>query len=142
MYETIYSKRNHIDSYMPPTRLNGLPAALRQELRDRRRQLGWSQFELGRRAHIPQVHVSRIETGKMVPRYDTLLEIVRILGGDLLWVPRPLVPMVQGMVRDHRRTTSGQADDADDNERPLYAQEEGEESEEQTIAPGEDGHDL
>src|SRR6266852_8432483 len=85
-----------------PVRLDGLPADMRRELKEARRKRGWSQAELGRRAGLPQMHISGIESGKIVPRFDTLLDLVRVLDYDLLMVPRALVPAVQALVRDHR----------------------------------------
>jgi hypothetical protein len=62
------------------------------------------------------MHISGIESGKNVPRYDTLLELVRILDRDLLMVPRALVPAVQSLIRDHlRHDQQGESE-----ERPLY----------------------
>jgi hypothetical protein len=58
------------------------------------------------------MHISGIETGKIVPRYDTLLDIVRVLGYDLLMVSRSLVPAVQALIRDQGFETE---------ERSLYA---------------------
>jgi transcriptional regulator with XRE-family HTH domain len=79
---------------------HGLPAEIRQALKDSRHRRGWSQAELGQRLGLPQMHISGIETGKIVPRFDTLLELVRVLGYDLLLVPRSLVPLVQNLTRD------------------------------------------
>jgi transcriptional regulator with XRE-family HTH domain len=93
-----------------------LPAAMRQALIDARRQRGWSQTELGERVGLPQMHISGIETGKVVPRFDTLLELVRVLDHDLLLVPRDLVPMVQSLTRERRLD--------DEEERPLYEPDE------------------
>jgi len=87
---------------MRPLRLQGLPETLRAELKAARLARGWSQLELGRRVGLPQVHISGIETGKTVPRYDTLLEIVRVLDFDLVLVPRSLVPAVRALIRDSR----------------------------------------
>jgi hypothetical protein len=74
------------------------------------------------------MHISGIETGKVVPRFDTLLELVRALGRDLLIVPRELVPAVQALIRDHLHPSRDT--DADEGERPLYGadgdEEEGE----------------
>ncbi len=112
---------------MKPTRLNGLPEDLRRELVQQRHKRGWSQAELGRRVGLPQVHISGIETGRIVPRSDTLLDLVRVLDRDLLLVPRTLVPAVQALIRDHRRP--GGAADVDEGERPLYAAEPGEQEE-------------
>jgi transcriptional regulator with XRE-family HTH domain len=100
-------------SHIKPKRLNGLPEALRLELIKERHQRGWSQAELGQRLGLPQMHISGIETGKIVPRFDTLLDLVRVLGLDLLTVPRALVPAVQSLIRHHS--------DSDEGERSLYA---------------------
>ena len=106
-------------SHIKHTRLSGLPSTMRAELIDARRNRGWSQAELGRRVGLPQVHISGIETGKIVPRFDTLLDLVRVLDRDLLMAPRALVPAVQALIRNHHSTAleiaSGQG------ERPLYA---------------------
>ena len=104
---------------MKPTRLNRLPEELIRELKEARQTRGWSQLELGRRVALPQVHISAIETGKTVPRYDTLLDLVRVLDRDLVMVPRALGPTVQAMIRDYRRK-EGDAEN-DREERPLYA---------------------
>ena len=66
---------------------------------------------------LTQRHVSGIETGRIVPRYDTLIDLLRVLDRDLVLVPRGLVPVVQSLVRDYgNREPSGA-----DGERPLYA---------------------
>src|SRR5664279_5528651 len=108
-------------SHIKPVRLDGLPEALRLELIEERRKRGWSQAELGQHVGLPQMHISGIETGKIVPRFDTLLDLVRVLDRDLLLVPRTLVPVIQALIRNHRNPESGS--DADEGERPLYASE-------------------
>jgi transcriptional regulator with XRE-family HTH domain len=102
-------------------RSHGLPEAMREELRSTRQNRGWSQAELGRRVGLPQMHISVIESGKVVPRFDTLLELVRVLGYDLLMVPRSLVPVAQALIRDHRNPDANRH--AGDGEQPLYAGE-------------------
>ena len=97
-------------------RLEGLPDEMRLALKETREKRGWSQKELGSRIGLPQMHISGIESGKIVPRYDTLLEIVRMLDHDLIMVPRALVPVVQSLVRDHVKDLRGEGE-----ERPLYA---------------------
>jgi len=102
---------------MKPIRLRSLPEDIRQEIKQRRRAKGWSQLELGQKASLAQRHISGIETGKIVPRYNTLLDLLRVLDRDLVAVPRELLPAVQALVRDYRnRNVQGQTD-----ERPLYA---------------------
>lgn len=98
-------------------RLDGLPADMRGELKEARRKRGWSQAELGRRAGLPQMHISGIESGKIVPRFDTLLDLVRVLDHDLLMVPRALVPAVQALMRHHLN----QGRNSEGAERSLYA---------------------
>jgi transcriptional regulator with XRE-family HTH domain len=106
-------------SHIKPTRSKGLPNDLRRELIEVRHRRGWSQAELGQRLGLPQMHISAIETGRVVPRFDTLLDLVRVLDRDLLLVPRTLVPAVQALIRDQR--TPDHRTDADDGERSLYA---------------------
>ncbi len=65
------------------------------------------------------MHISGIETGKIAPRFDTLLDLVRVLDHDLLLVPRSLVPAVQAMIRDHRRRTD--RDSGGESDQPIYA---------------------
>jgi transcriptional regulator with XRE-family HTH domain len=99
---------------------------LRRELKEARVKRGWSQRELGSRLGLPQMHISGIESGKIVPRYDTLLELVRILERDLLMVPRALVPVMQSLIRDQLR----QDQQGEGEERSLYADGDEENSQE------------
>ncbi len=102
---------------MKQTRSRNLPDEIRQEIKRGRQAKGWSQLDLGRKVRLAQRHVSGIETGKIVPRFDTLLEILRALDRDLVMVPHALLPVVQAAVRDYRNREA--QDKAD--ERPLYA---------------------
>jgi len=97
-------------------RQKALPSELRRALKESREKHGWSQRYLASRLGVAQRHISGIESGKIVPRYDTLLELVRTLDRDLLMVPRALVPVVQSLVRDHLKVKAGEGE-----ERPLYS---------------------
>ena len=108
--------RNNRKIHIKRLRLEGLPDEMRLALKETREKRGWSQKELGSRIGLPQMHISGIESGKIVPRYDTLLEIVRMLDHDLIMVPRALVPVVQSLVRDHVKDLTGEGE-----ERSLYA---------------------
>lgn len=88
---------------------------MREALIQARRKKGWTQKELGQRVGLPQTHISGIETGRVIPRYDTLIELVRVLEYDLMLVPRELIPAVQSLVREQRDAEAGE------EERPLYA---------------------
>ena len=102
-----------------PTRLDALPAEVRDALRRARKSKGWSQAELGRRAGLPQVHISHLETGKVVPRFDTLLDTIRVLDLDLVVVPRELVPVIHAIVQDFRHGEGGTSQDG--SEAALYS---------------------
>jgi transcriptional regulator with XRE-family HTH domain len=93
----------------------GLPEDLRNALKGARKKRFWSQTELGERAGTSQNHVSDIENGRVVPRFDTLQELVRVLDLDLVLVPRQLVPTVLALIRDHAAAERGPG------ERSLYA---------------------
>lgn len=119
--------KKDIKQHIKPTRLNRLPDALRRELKEARLKRGWSQAELGQRIGLPQMHISGIETGKIVPRFDTLLDLVRVLDRDLVMVPRALVPAIQALIRDHRHYDQ----DRNADELPLYAVADEEKQEEE-----------
>ena len=99
---------------------SGLPVDLTRKLVEARHAHRWTQRELAGQVGLPQVHISKIETGKVIPRYDTLLEIVRVLDHDLILVPRNLVPAVQTLIRDAGTFGSSRVDEG---ERPLYAED-------------------
>lgn len=110
-------KNNTLKYIKKKLRLEGLPTEMRQALKRAREKRGWSQREMASRLGLTQTHISGIESGKIVPRYDTLLELVRTLDSDLLMVPRALVPVVLSLIRDQARSEEGEGE-----ERPLYAQ--------------------
>ncbi len=108
--------KRDIKTRIKPLRLKGLPADVRDDIKAGRAKRGWGQRELGAAVGLPQPHISAIESGEIVPRFDTLLEIVRVLDLDLLLVPRSLVPAVQSLIRAQKEPESA--------ERPLYAVDE------------------
>ena len=61
----------------------------------------------------------------IAPRFNTRLDLVRVLDYDLMLVPRSLVPAVQSLIRDQRHPDRG-ADD--EGERPLYGADDTESS--------------
>ena len=119
--------KHNIINNIRPLRLGALPEDMRRALKDAREKRGWTQRDLASRVGLTQTHISGIESGKIVPRYDTLLELVRILDRDLLMVPRALVPVVQSLIRDHLQPD----EKGDGEERSLYADDADEESSEE-----------
>ena len=57
---------NDIKKHIKPLRLNSLPETMRQDLKTQRLKRGWSQLKLGKQIGLPQMHISGIETGKIV----------------------------------------------------------------------------
>lgn len=102
---------------MKQSKLRSFPEDIRLEIKQARKAKGWSQLQLGRKAGLAQRHISGIETGKIVPRHDTLLDLLRVLDRDLVLVPRELVPAVQALVRDFRNRNARILNE----DRPLYA---------------------
>jgi len=109
--------KTNITKHIRPLRLKGLPEDMRRTLKEVREKRGWTQRDLASRLGLTQTHISGIESGKIVPRYDTLLELVRILDRDLLMVPRALVPVVQSLIRDQMQPDQK----GEGEERSLYA---------------------
>lgn len=79
-------------------RPSGLPGAMRRQIRYARRSQGLSQEVLGERLGVPQAHVSLIETGRGLPRVETLLDLARQLDHELVLVPRSLAPAVAALI--------------------------------------------
>lgn len=108
--------KRDINKHIKPLRLKALPADIREHIKDARAKRGWGQRELGAEVGLPQPHISAIESGEIVPRFDTLLDIVRVLDQDLVLVPRSLVPAVQSLIRAQKEPEAA--------EKPLYAADE------------------
>lgn len=115
----------YIKKHIKTERAARLPEHLRLALKTARLQHGWSQTELGQRLGLPQMHISGIESGKIVPRYNTLLEIARTLGFDLMLVPRQFIPIMQSIIRDTGKETENKSlyavdEDTQNNEEPPH----------------------
>ena len=53
---------------------------------------------LGERLGVPQAHLSRVETGRGLPRVETRLDRARLLDHELVLVPRSLAPAVAALI--------------------------------------------
>lgn len=60
-----------------------ITAKVRDLIFKRRTDLGMTQRQLAEAAHYNHVCVSRIETGTMVPRLDTLIDLCKVLGLEI-----------------------------------------------------------
>lgn len=77
-------------------------------LRTARRFVGLKQEELASRAGLSRMTVQRIEAGSIDPRLSTVLVVARVLGLELMLVPKELRPLLEDFVRAGGRTL-GQA---------------------------------
>ncbi len=82
-------------------RPSGLPEPMRRQLRRARRSRLLSQEVLGERLGVPQAHLSMVETGRGLPRVETLLDLARLLDHELVLVPRNLASLVAALIEQH-----------------------------------------
>ncbi len=87
-----------------------------QALKLARAQRRLSQRELGAKAGVPQGHISKIENGTVDLKLSSLVALARILGLEVMLVPRKLVPAVETLAR------SGGPEQAS---RPAYTLDDG-----------------
>ena len=90
-----------------------------RKLKKAREEKGLSQRELGRKAGVPQGHISKIESGTVDLRVSSLVALARTLDLELVLISRESLPAVKSLVR------SSFADAHPDRElrvpRPLYS---------------------
>jgi transcriptional regulator with XRE-family HTH domain len=79
-----------------PDQLRPLVAALVAA----RRRAGLSQRALSDKVGLAQSHISKIERAAVDPQISSLMEIARVLGLELMLVPRQLVPALQALKRE------------------------------------------
>ena len=59
---------------------NQLAQALGRRLRYLRAQTGLTQLELGRKASMDRTYISRLERGRILPRYTAMVRLAESLG--------------------------------------------------------------
>ena len=75
-------------------------------LKAAREERGMSQRELSARAGLPQAHISKIENAAVDLKLSSLVELTRVLGLELMLVPRHMVPAVQTVIAGAGDTVS------------------------------------
>ncbi len=71
-----------------------IEAAIISDMIRQRSAMGLSQRDLAEMCDIPQSSIARIETGKITPRLDTLLKILKQLGLTLSVTETPTLSAV------------------------------------------------
>ena len=74
-----------------------------KQLKAERVAKGLSQRALSELAGVPQSHISKIENGTVDLRLSSLIELARVLGLELMLVPRKAMPAVKSIVRGIER---------------------------------------
>ncbi|WXU00013.1 MAG: hypothetical protein Ctma_0718 [Catillopecten margaritatus gill symbiont] len=69
-----------------------------QSLKKIRLESNINQSELGKRAGIPQSHVSTIEKGLINPRISTVIDITHSLEYELVLVPKKMLSTVNSLL--------------------------------------------
>jgi predicted transcriptional regulator len=81
---------------------------LATHIRQLREELGWTQEDLAKRAHIDQGDLSRIERGGIDPRWSTVNRIINALGEtfSLTSAPTTVRPALTAETRESVRRTA------------------------------------
>ena len=69
-------------------------------LKAAREAKGLSQRALSKLAGVPQSHISKIENGFVDLRLSSLIELARVLGLELMLVPRMALPAIKSIARN------------------------------------------
>lgn len=64
-----------------------------------RKALGLTQSDVARKLGMRQGHLSRIEQGKVDIRLSNFLDIARLLGLEVMLVPRQVKPVIEQLLR-------------------------------------------
>ncbi|MDE5446723.1 helix-turn-helix transcriptional regulator [Bradyrhizobium hipponense] len=78
-------------------------------LRDARKQAGLTQQQVAERAGISRPRYRDIEQGDAAARANTLINVARALGMELMLIPQAMVPGVNALLRP-----------SDDEDRPAF----------------------
>lgn len=91
-------------------------------LKKARKELGMSQRELSIKSHVPQSHISKIESGKVDLQISSLIDLARILEMEPMLIPRSLIHTVSALLRPRS---------PNDEPRPKYSIEKDDDEEEE-----------
>lgn len=88
--------------------LSDMSFDLATHIRQLREELGWTQEDLAKRAHIDQGDLSRIERGGTDPRWSTVNRIISALGESftLTSAPTTIRPALTAETRENIRKTA------------------------------------
>jgi transcriptional regulator with XRE-family HTH domain len=97
------------------------PEQLVTTLREARKKSGFSQRVLAEKLGFPQSHISKIESGKISPTISSLIEIARVLGFELMAVPKKYTLIVESFAKErhenqHTQQPAYSLDDEDSDD--------------------------
>lgn len=88
-------------------------------LRQARKKAGLNQRMLAKKIGVPQSHISKIESGKIKPTITSIIAIGRVLGFEIMAVPKQYVAAVKSLSQNNNQQKQQPAyslDDEDEND--------------------------
>lgn len=83
--------------------MNYVVANIAEELANARRKSRMTQTQLAARLGVPQSYISKLEKGHADFRVSKLVEVSRLVGLEMMLIPRHLVPMVDALIAVHTK---------------------------------------
>ncbi len=81
--------------------MNSAVTRIYKQLATARKEQMLSQEQLGSKVGLKQAYVSEIENGRRDSGLSIVQDLARILGFELMLIPRQLVPGVEQLIRSH-----------------------------------------
>lgn len=70
-------------------------------IKNMRLRAGLTQKQLGKLLNLSDMSISRYESGKVIPNFETVLEIARVCGFEIKFVNKTRVLNIQEMLREY-----------------------------------------
>lgn len=83
-----------------PEHINYARDEVVSQLKAARKARGLSQAALGQLIGLPQSHISKVESDSVDIQLSSLIEMSRALGLEIKLVPRALLPVIDGVLRE------------------------------------------
>jgi ribosome-binding protein aMBF1 (putative translation factor) len=85
-------------------------------LKKARQKAALSQRALAAKIGVPQSHISKIENGHISPTISMVIEMARVLGLELMAVPKQYISAINHLTQEQNHMTQQAAYTLDDEE--------------------------